>query len=173
MDEAIETLGRGVLASSYASVAALVYGGLEPVLELKGFVMAASRARLAGMGEEFLQEVLRRSPALYEELRSPMLCVAAKNLVREALWVVGEEGLEHFVESLTPGHVAAWLLAKVSVGRALMPWRTQGLLRTAREVLNVLEQGIDRYVSSAIEELEMLRGSRVPGDPEEHRGRGH
>ena len=152
--DAVELLGRGVVASSYASILSLIHQGLEPVLDLRDFVAAASRARLAGFEEEVLKLVAEAREELYRELRGLVLRAVAKNFVREVAWV--SENPEDALRRVSVEQVALWMVAKVSLGRSLVPLNLNRVLGVAREVIEVLRERGRRYLESVAEELRVL-----------------
>ena len=154
LGDAVELLGKGVVASSYASILALVHRGLEPVLDLRDFVVAASRARLAGLEEEVLKLVAGSREELYRRLRGLVLRAVAKNFVREVAWVSEKPG--DALRSVSAEQVALWMVAKVSLGRSLVPPNLSTVLGAAREVIEVLRERGERYLTSVAEELGVL-----------------
>ena len=110
-----------ILASSYASSVALLHGSLEPVA-FRSLAKAALRYPLTRLDPEPLLETVKsEGRSLYGDLEAKIARVVAVNYVRELYWASGG--------SLEPGDlrvdrlsVAAWLIAKASVGRAGLPF---------------------------------------------------
>lgn len=109
-----------VLASSYASSLALLHGSLEPAA-FTSLAKAALRYPLTRLDPgPLLETVKSEGRSLYESFEARIARVVAVSYVRELYWASG--GL------LRPGDlrvdrlsVAAWLMAKASVGRAGLP----------------------------------------------------
>jgi len=120
----VEDLYNAVLYSSYATVLALVQGGLEPLIREDSFLVPGLRlwAREEGIGE-VRRLLLERAGELYRDWWEVLARAASIAYARTLLWVVGPERLEGELAASTRERVASWMLAAASVGRAGLPAR--------------------------------------------------
>ncbi len=157
VEEAYERLVKTVLASSYMLSVLLVHEDLG-VIARTGFLRLAARTGLGGVREgELLNEVVSRGDELLSKIRVKGPKALAYGFVRELYWVSGPN-IEDALASVNASLIGAWLLAKVSVGRAGIPLpQNLGRVReVSRKVTSVLLSESKQVIDYVVKEQETI-----------------
>ena len=154
----VEAFMEAVLHSAYATAVALVYGSVKPVVE-EGFVSAALRAPLRGLNPSKLAaELAARLEEVPGQWLDKLVRAAGVSLVRELWW--GSQGALTLSElrSITPRTVAAWLLAKASVGRVGLPPNPleENIAKIASRIASFVQRGAVGLVNKVRKEWEEI-----------------
>lgn len=152
----LEAFLDAVLHSGYATVVALVHGSLSPLAD-PGFISAATRAPLTGVDVgELRRRILEGGEKLYSSIEDKLVRAAAVGFARDLYWALGRRlDAEELKAHASPGAIAAWLLAKASIGRIGLP-RTPSKPEPADAIAGFIARtaaGLARRVSREQEEI--------------------
>ena len=156
--EALDRFSVSLIHSSYASILALIHNSIDPLLNTK-FIDHAVRLELVSSlsKDKLIEEIKLRSRDIFESLKDKMVRVAAKNYLREVVWILGidvdELTLKKYIDR---DLITQWLLAKASVGRVLVPYNFDIVKDVATHVVNVLTNRLSKYLKDLIEEYRTL-----------------
>ncbi len=162
LSEAYSRLVKSILSSSYVLIYTLVHGKPDLVTGSRFFDVASRLTLARGLSRDELMDLVRRNwSELLGELRRRGSKIIAANLLRELYWSSGSLSGE-LIRSLSDYVISAWLIGKVSIGRAGIPVgkelsRVRELARTVLEVL--LERGSE-LISKVVEEQRKIESDR-------------
>ncbi len=161
-DEAIERAKKTIMYSGYLSLLVLLYGDTRIVWS-REFLRRALRSRIVPSNELFVDELLD-NPVQEEEIHDSLLRVALMNYLRSIVWVsdgkVSNEALAGFSD---PTIIATWMMAYVSIGRALLPYpsRKERVAKVAEELSRLLGRWGKQYLRRIINEYRELGLART------------
>jgi len=124
VEDPVEAFMATVLHSAYAAAVAYLHGSLEPVID-EALASAAARSPLSGLDPAEVAAMVRRDAAgLYQEWEDRLMRALGVSFARETWWGLnGSMGREELRQAASPASVAAWLIAKASIGRGGLPPR--------------------------------------------------
>lgn len=154
----VEAFKTAVMHSSFASSVMVVAGSIKPLLN-DDFLSAATRQPLTGVSVSAVADaLLSRSREIYEELVDKSVRLLGVGYVRELYWASGGAIRSEEVEKYAEPHlVAAWVMAKASIGRVGIPINPMGALRNiAEEIAEFVQRssrGLLNKVKAEYEEI--------------------
>ncbi len=158
VEEAVEAFFKSLYASGYLSCVSLIHG-LEVILKDVSVLKLLTRLSLGStLKTSEVVEGVRKQLTKDEgnKVRNSLLNVCFKNYVRELIWLNPKASYEEIRNLLNENNVASWLLAKASVGRALIPNNLNIVKEAAKELIKLGEDKLEKTTSKIKEEVETL-----------------
>jgi predicted thioredoxin/glutaredoxin len=159
VDEAVEEFKRGLLASSYASSVILIHNSLDPILR-SDFPIISSKLRLTSIkSDDLLIKLNARHSKILDDIKPKSIRILTRNFVRES-YLINNEVDEAYFLNIDAGVLATWLLAKASVGRAIMPTEPEKLLSLGNRMKEILQERARDYLNDVLNEQKMIRNDK-------------
>lgn len=153
IQEAIDNLVRGVMASQALLAIVMLYKSLKPILD-PDLVAVLTRAKYHSQQHKttaIIQKVAKEEDNIIKEHWEYFTKILTLGLVRELYW------LDVDIDDIEKQHVKLWLLAKATVGRLGLPTPKPTVPPDVVEsIYHVLKESGRRYLDRVVEEQTII-----------------